>query len=235
MLPKSKTLSPLCQRTLSGIALVVLVLSAIFFGFPFFVVGLGLGLSLEFAWALDLLPTFGFLHRSKASRGAVSKPWLWWLGSLPYFCFSLYSLFKIHKDYGELFTLWIFILLWLTDTGAFFVGRSLGKRKLAPRLSPGKTWAGFWGGIVVATLVDSGLALVAVPRGLSLPRLAFFLAGLSSCAHLGDLLESAIKRRLGVKDMSQLIPGHGGLADRFDSLLLVGFVLGMLRSLKLGG
>ena len=221
-MPKKEASSSLQQRSISGCLVVVLVLAAIFCNFPLFLGCLWAGLSVESALAFGLVP-------SRQPPCPLRRPWVGWFSGLAYSSFALYSLFEVHRVYGEIFTLWIFTLLWLTDTGAYFVGRVFGKRKLAPRISPGKTWAGFWGGIVVATLVDGTVALLAVPRSLNLLKLVAFLSGLSLCAHLGDLLESVVKRRLGLKDMSQLIPGHGGLADRFDSLLLVSCMLGLMH------
>lgn len=145
-----------------------------------------------------------------------------------YISTAIYFLVQMYIRFGELFVLWIFILLWSTDTGAYFVGRALGRRKMAPRISPGKTWAGFWGGIAVATLVGSWSAGLAAQGALNAFKLIPFVVLVSVCAHMGDLVESAAKRRLGLKDMSDLIPGHGGFADRFDSLLLVSLVVGLL-------
>jgi phosphatidate cytidylyltransferase len=116
---------------------------------------------------------------------------------------------------------WLVLILVATagsDTGAYFVGRALGKRKLIPHISPGKTWAGLWGGMAVAVL---GVALLApilrVPWEHVLPLgLALNLASVA-----GDLAESMLKRGFGAKDSGTWIPGHGGLLDRLDSLLFV--------------
>lgn len=137
---------------------------------------------------------------------------------------------------GRFRILGLFLIVWLTDTGAFLVGRLLGGPKLAPRLSPGKTWSGFFGG----TLLASGLCTLATTFspyplfpviGPATPWFVTFAltAILSVAAHAGDLLESAVKRHLGVKDMGTLIPGHGGLADRFDSLLLVSLIAFLIQ------
>jgi phosphatidate cytidylyltransferase len=119
---------------------------------------------------------------------------------------------------------WLVILLaatFATDTGAYAVGRLLGKHKLAPAISPGKTWEGAAGG-----LVAGALAVVAVTRLLAAPPEATLVAVLAFAlpvlGQAGDLLESAVKRRLEVKDMSRLLPGHGGIMDRLDSLLATG-------------
>ena len=119
---------------------------------------------------------------------------------------------------------WIIVMLavtFATDTAAYGVGRTIGRHRLAPRLSPGKTWEGAIGGF------GGGLAV-----GLALPPLLGLSPGAGTAAIVavslpvaamgGDLLESALKRRIGTKEMSELLPGHGGLLDRLDSLLLTG-------------
>ena len=119
---------------------------------------------------------------------------------------------------------WVFVLLgvtFATDTGAYAVGRLLGSHLMAPGISPGKTWEGFAGGYVagIAAAVGIPLALDLDPTPVLLALLA---ATLPVAAVVGDLAESALKRRIGVKDTSTLLPGHGGLLDRMDSLLFAG-------------
>ena len=106
-----------------------------------------------------------------------------------------------------------------TDTGAYFVGRAFGKHKLAPVISPGKTWEGAAGGLIWAVGISIALAAI---LDLSFPLWQQVLLGLllGTVAQMGDLLESALKRRAGVKDASVLIPGHGGVLDRIDSVLV---------------
>jgi phosphatidate cytidylyltransferase len=110
------------------------------------------------------------------------------------------------------------------DTGAFMAGRSIGGPKLAPRISPKKTWAGLGGGIAGAMLIGAVSAfLLELPRVLPLVLVSGALAVVEQA---GDLAESAFKRRFGVKDSSQLIPGHGGALDRVDGLLAVTIAVG---------
>jgi phosphatidate cytidylyltransferase len=130
-----------------------------------------------------------------------------------------------------------------TDTGAFFAGRAIGGPRIAPRISPSKTWAGLFGGMAAAALWTA-LAIAALRWGLSglsgvEPRLwpavvspevgiaALVGAGLAVAAQIGDFFESWMKRRAGVKDSSNLIPGHGGVFDRVDGLLPVAIVAGL--------
>jgi phosphatidate cytidylyltransferase len=112
--------------------------------------------------------------------------------------------------------LWLFVTVWATDSGAFVAGRSLGGPRLAPRLSPNKTWAGFAGGAVLAALV--GWATAALAHAAAAPLVAASV-GLAVAAQAGDLAESMAKRRFGAKDSGQIIPGHGGLLDRLDGML----------------
>jgi phosphatidate cytidylyltransferase len=124
---------------------------------------------------------------------------------------------------------WLLIVVWTTDTAAYFAGRRIGGPRLAPRISPGKTWAGFAGGIVGATLAS---VLVALALGSTrLPYAALLGALLAVVAQIGDLGESAVKRLAGVKDTGSLIPGHGGVLDRVDSLLLAAPVLALFALL----
>jgi phosphatidate cytidylyltransferase len=116
---------------------------------------------------------------------------------------------------GASWVLFALAVVVAADTGAFFVGRALGRVKLAPQISPGKTWEGALGGLALASLVAwIGSRHFAVPAGVLVP-LCLVAASLSI---VGDLLESLMKRRAGVKDSGQLFPGHGGVLDRIDSL-----------------
>lgn len=118
--------------------------------------------------------------------------------------------------------LFALFIVWATDIGAYVIGRRLGRQKLAPRLSPNKSREGFIGGILSAVAVATVFLLLdktAAPYGLfaMLPMVALF----SMVAQFGDLVESAIKRHYRVKDSGKIIPGHGGIFDRFDSLIFV--------------
>jgi len=114
--------------------------------------------------------------------------------------------------------LYVFLVVWVADVGAYFAGRAFGKAKLAPRVSPGKSWAGVWGGLVAvaALAVSASLLANAGVVEAALLVIATVITGFVSV--LGDLLESMLKRFRGIKDSSQLLPGHGGILDRIDSL-----------------
>jgi phosphatidate cytidylyltransferase len=126
--------------------------------------------------------------------------------------------------------LWIFALVWATDSAAYFGGRAIGGPKLWPKVSPGKTWSGAIVGTIAGVI--AGLAILAALSVPLHPMHAVLGLVIVIAAQLGDLLESAIKRRFHVKDTSQLIPGHGGVMDRCDSLVaaaVVALVLGAIR------
>ena len=120
--------------------------------------------------------------------------------------------------YGLLAILFLFAVVWASDVFAYFTGRALGGPKLAPRISPNKTWSGFCGGIVGGMATATAL-MAAFGYG----RFALYHAGLAAVLSLasifGDLFESAFKRRFGVKDSGKLIPGHGGFMDRMDGIV----------------
>ncbi|MBU6457133.1 MAG: phosphatidate cytidylyltransferase [Bradyrhizobium sp.] len=123
----------------------------------------------------------------------------------------------------------VFLVVWVTDIGGYFAGRGFGGPKLWPRISPNKTWAGAVGGFAASIAVAAGFA--AFGLGKTVPML---LLGsiLSIVSQLGDLFESAVKRRFGVKDSSHIIPGHGGLLDRLDGFVaavVLAAILGFLR------
>jgi len=149
----------------------------------------------------------------RAIRGLWPAIGTVWIG-LP--CVGLLMLAR-DGEHGLVTVLWLMVLVWACDTGAYFAGRSIGGPKLLPSVSPKKTWAGLIGGMVAGALVGAGIALWS---GLADPVI---LAGVSAVvaafSQVGDLSESAFKRHFGVKDSGDVIPGHGGVLDRVDGLL----------------
>ncbi|MFB2552146.1 phosphatidate cytidylyltransferase [Ensifer soli] len=143
----------------------------------------------------------------------------WLAGGLAYAGLASLSLAVIRGDdaAGLIAMVFVFAVVWSTDILAFFVGRAIGGPKLAPRISPGKTWSGAIGGAIAAVAIATLVVGSVVPLdGIRLPLVALVLSVLSQC---GDLFESHIKRRFGVKDSGRLIPGHGGVMDRADGLI----------------
>lgn len=112
------------------------------------------------------------------------------------------------------------LIVWVTDSGAYLVGRKLGKHKLAPRISPNKTWEGSIGGTVLSVIV-SAIYLKFFPQAYDWSVMVMIAVIASIAGQFGDLIESALKRYYNVKDSGKILPGHGGIFDRFDSLLMV--------------
>lgn len=126
---------------------------------------------------------------------------------------------------GRMLVFWLFAVVWASDIGAYLAGSTLGGPKLAPAISPNKTWSGFAGGVLSVLLV--GAVFASLGGGGVALALALSL-GIGVAAQAGDLGESWIKRRFGVKDTGGLIPGHGGLLDRVDGLLLAALVTALI-------
>ncbi len=125
-----------------------------------------------------------------------------------------------YADMGFAWTIWTLVIVWATDIGGYIFGKSLGGPRLAPRVSPKKTWAGLIGGAIFASAAAVALGWY-FELPLSITLLAIGGGVLAVWAQIGDLVESGFKRRFGVKDSGSLIPGHGGVLDRVDGLVFV--------------
>lgn len=163
--------------------------------------------------------------------GAKPLPSLILLSGPLYITFGIMACLSLAKG-APLTLLWVLLVVWATDIGAYAIGNIVGGPKLAPRISPGKTWSGFIGG----SMAGSALGITLAPY-CQLPfqndaLLLGLTVGVTLAGHAGDLLESAAKRLFNVKDSSHLMPGHGGLLDRIDSLLLVAPFLILLKFFK---
>lgn len=149
----------------------------------------------------------------------VSAPRRDWLtGGFLYMVLGMGALvvFRNRAPEGAFLILWLVLVVVAADVGAYFVGRRVGGKKLWPAVSPGKTWSGAVGGLAFAGVTGLlfGLAVGWFPI-----RIGLLSLGIAVCSQMGDLLESAVKRRFGVKDSSRLIPGHGGVMDRLDGIM----------------
>jgi phosphatidate cytidylyltransferase len=158
---------------------------------------------------------------------------LWRAGGLAFFGLVIVATLAMRGTTTDGILVGVFLgfVIWPTDTGAFFTGRQIGGEKLAPDISPSKTWSGAIGGFAFGTLAGLVVWLIIAPTAPFWIGLAF-AAAISILGQLGDLSESAIKRRFRVKDSGDIIPGHGGLMDRLDSLtfgVLFVFAVGWLR------
>ncbi|MPZ98104.1 MAG: hypothetical protein GEU80_02015 [Dehalococcoidia bacterium] len=166
------------------------------------------------------LVLFALLRPGDNPRGFGSTTPGWWLGAVLYTgVLGAHFVLLRNIEHGQAWLVVLLAAVFAADTGAYAVGRLLGRHAMAPMLSPKKTWEGAAGGLVLGAAVGAGamLAFDLDPEPATLAAVAF---GLPVAAMAGDLLESALKRRIRVKDMSQLLPGHGGLLDRLDSLLV---------------
>ena len=132
----------------------------------------------------------------------------------------------VMPNFGVNFILLVFVLVWSVDTGAFLVGKTIGGPKLAPSISPNKTWSGFMGGVIFGLM-----SIYLLSRAMNFEISShFWIFAISSVflAQAGDLLESWCKRYFNVKDSGNFLPGHGGMLDRLDSLLAVSFAIALL-------
>ncbi|NBB47266.1 CDP-archaeol synthase [Rhizobium sp. CRIBSB] len=243
-------------RILSAIVMIIVVLSATWFGgFAFKVVAAAIGLLVYYEWStitrlaegslranafgwfsmavvsLNMLfgqagltvPLFAGLLITAAIPSLLGRVSWWQPAGFLYAGLTAISLSAIRGEdqLGFIAMLFVFVVVWATDILAYFVGRAIGGPKLAPRISPGKTWSGAIGGAVAGVI---GGMLVAMAHfqdvGLWVGVVALTL---SIASEVGDLFESFIKRRFGVKDSSRLIPGHGGVMDRVDGLVFACF------------
>lgn len=207
--------SDLWVRAGSAIILFAIAGAALWFG------GIAFGLLLLIGGALVLVEWFQLVKRMTLGGGGRAA--LNILGPI-LVVGAMAGLWFVRDHLGMTAALWVFGMVWATDIGAYFAGRAFGGARLAPKISPSKTWSGLVGGMVAALIASATIGdragIIGVPLWIGL-----FMGLL---AQLGDLGESWMKRRAGVKDSGKLIPGHGGLFDRVDGVLPVALLLGGL-------
>ncbi|HMO76447.1 MAG TPA: phosphatidate cytidylyltransferase [Sphingopyxis sp.] len=207
--------SDLMVRVGSAIILFAIAGAALWFG------GIAFALLLLVGGALLLVEWFQLVRAMGLGGGA--KAALTALGPI-LIVGAVAGLWFIREHLGMTAALWVFGMVWATDIGAYFAGRAFGGARLAPAISPSKTWSGLFGGMIAALIVSATIGDRAGITGVPL-WIGLFIGLL---AQLGDLGESWMKRRAGVKDSGRLIPGHGGIFDRVDGLLPVALLLGAL-------
>ena len=195
-----------------------LIATVLFIGYPHCTFASALPVLLT-ATVIISLAILVFLKK----REGIFASWSWTIGSILYIGWLLSLLVAVRLDAGRD---WVLLALFGTfgsDTAAYFIGKAFGKHKLAPQISPGKTWegavAGVFGGIIIALLFT-----FSSPWQLPLNYLKAILLGavISVFGQLGDLVESLLKRSFSVKDSGIIMPGHGGILDRLDSILFAG-------------
>jgi phosphatidate cytidylyltransferase len=177
-----------------------------------------------------ILIAIGFVfYRHQDNRPPQQRAMLLLLGLVTLWI-SAHGVIYLHYAYGGWMLMYLLTLVWLADIGAYFSGRKFGRRKLAPTISPGKTWEGVYGG-VGANLVWM-LLIYWLTDGFEIGLPQFLLIGVATVliSVVGDLFESILKREAGVKDSGKLLPGHGGILDRIDSMIAASpvFVSGLL-------
>lgn len=197
-------MTDLLTRTLTALALIALALATLAVGGYYFAIFVAAAATVMFYEWMRIVRGWGFG---------------WSVGGFIYALVPALSLLWIRDraDDGLALVAWIFIITWAVDTGGYFAGRRFGGAKLAATISPNKTWAGLYGGVALATLAG---ALWVLATGLS--SWLLLLAPLFAiAAQMGDLFESWMKRRAGLKDSGNWLPGHGGLFDRIDGMVPV--------------
>jgi len=199
-------MSEVAIRTVSGIVMILVALAAVVVGgYAFAILAAAVATAVFYEWT------------------RLTKGWgiAWYITGFVYAALAALALLWIRERAdqadGLRLVLWVFIVVWSVDIGAYFSGRAIGGPKLAPSISPGKTWAGFYGGVVAATLLGGAWVLYTGLHPVQLLLAPLFAAA----AQGGDLFESWMKRRAGVKDSGRWLPGHGGVFDRVDGLLPV--------------
>ena len=173
----------------------------------------------------QLLFAIGFALLASAVNWVISRAEnrnrIWGGGGILYLALAVFAILEI-RDWetgGRNWSIWLFSVVWATDIGAYFAGKIFGGVKLAPKISPGKTWTGTAGGLAAAAMTSAVFSEILFLKQDALILISIGIAvGIAS--QLGDLLESYFKRTNNVKDTGTLIPGHGGLLDRVDSVLL---------------
>ena len=180
----------------------------------------------------------GWLYAVLLVAGFAGVSWEWgsmcrWrplplVPGLVYAALALWSLWLLRDTGGARLVFTLFAIVWCSDIGAYAAGRIVGGPRLAPRISPGKTWSGAAGGLAAAMIGGSVVAGFASVANLCV------IAVLGIASQLGDLGESALKRYYNVKDSGRLLPGHGGLLDRLDGLMAASIVAGLLLFATLG-
>ncbi len=181
---------------------------------PLWVFGVGVaiawGASFRMRWPRTITPGAEPVH---ASIGDLLNFYKW----ATWFAPAIIAILWLRHSQGANLVIWLFIVIWAVDIGAYAVGRIIGGPKLAPAISPGKTWSGAIGGLLIATA--AGAAAGAAFGAQDVLQTAWIAALLAVIGMIGDLAQSAFKRASGVKDSGSLLPGHGGVFDRLDSLL----------------
>lgn len=214
--------SSVMTRTLSALVLGPIVLLAVYLGgMAFNIFILLCGVLMAYEWGRIVCTAE---NKTLGSMGRLG----WNLLGLFYTVIPCWSLLMLRSlPQGGEIIIWMLLMIWAVDTGAFFAGITIGGPRLAPRISPKKTWAGLAGGVLAAILTGLGFAVLEIEiKGNTIVTSVM----IALIAQFGDLLESAFKRYFKVKDSGNLIPGHGGILDRVDSIVTVAIYVIILQT-----
>jgi phosphatidate cytidylyltransferase len=209
----------LIQRTISAVILAPLVLAIINQGGIVFV-GLIILLTILMAFEWENITS-----RQQSNKGKWKL-----LGVLYILAPCLALIYLRNLEHGKLIIFWVISIVWATDTAGYFAGKTIGGLKLMPKVSPKKTWAGLFGGMIAAAIV--GYAFYTkfgfLHGNITLNGTVILCGLLAAISQMGDLFESWVKRKFDVKDSGQLIPGHGGILDRVDGIIPVAITIAIL-------
>jgi len=210
--------SDLGLRVLSALVLAPVVLAAVYVGPPYFEILMIVTASVM-AWEWRRM-CYG------ANKGQIH----WLLAGLVYILLPCLALLHLRAlpETGMQSIFWLLAVVWASDTGGYIFGRAIGGPKLAPVISPNKTWSGLLGAVLLAAAAGL-LTALALGKDTVAP-LAAWSAAIGTISQAGDLLESWVKRYFGVKDTGTIIPGHGGLLDRVDGLLAAAMAVALLEA-----
>ena len=200
-------------RVVSALVLAPLVLAAIFYGGLYYHIMIGvMGLILISEWS-----------------NMVGRQPAWLSLGIVYVGLAIWALWQLRLDpeWGVMTVFWLVGVVWGADIGGYIFGMAIGGPKLAPAISPKKTWSGFLGGTLMGA--GAGWGMVSYHRPDAALEIALFSAILAVVSQMGDLFESWIKRRNDVKDSGNIIPGHGGMFDRVDGLVAVAIALALIN------
>ncbi len=199
---------PLSLLVLVKVICAVLLLLALNFGSPYLIY--------SFICSVVSVLTAAYLLKAKV---------IWALTGFLYALIPSAAFLLINESYGGVVILWMMILIWSMDTGAYFVGKNVGGPKMSPKISPNKTWSGLIGGAITAMILGSVFGYYMKDANTLIfndATILLILSGLLALlSQVGDLAESAVKRTFKVKDSGSIIPGHGGVMDRIDGVLFV--------------
>jgi|28_taG_2_1085356.scaffolds.fasta_scaffold00003_12 phosphatidate cytidylyltransferase len=206
------------MRVMLAVDLIIVLYLAITQLNPYFIISIGI-----LIWLIALVVILGFSNKSLAERlshvfknkvfGAISSILI-----LTVFVVSSITL-KAFSEVGAFLFFFVMVTVWLADTGGYFAGKRYGKHALAPAVSPNKTWEGVAGGVLLASIWAIGFYWVKTPTTITLFEWLLLAVVTVAVSIVGDLFESLYKRAFSVKDSGSLLPGHGGILDRIDSLI----------------